>query len=382
MPDGIEIYLDANATVRPLNAVISVVEETMRDCWGNPSSGHARGVSPRRLLTRARDAVSALLTGIHPEDVVLTSGGTEGSNTVLAGAGSDTHVIVTSIEHSATLRPAAYAASRGAALTVIPVDSDGRVDPDAFRRTVVETSSNVIASVQWANGETGVLQPIAAIAETVSASRPDAFLHIDAAQAVGRIDTPVLDGISALSFSGHKLHGPQGTGALAFTEGSADRVAPLLSGGGQETNRRSGTHNVAGAVGLAVALEARARDFANTVARMRRMRDLLESRVMDLVPDAVVNGSSVRRLPNTSSIRFPGVDGAALVARLDQRGVRCSQGSACSSRRPEPSHVLRAMGLSEEEAYASLRFSFSTLNTEDEAESAATEVASLVKALR
>lgn len=378
MPHDEEIYLDANATACPLEEVILAVRLTMQDCWGNPSSAHARGVPARRILTRARDATSALLPGIHPDDVVLTSGGTEGSNAVLAGAARGSTVIVTEVEHSATLEPARRAADRGAALIVIPVGADGRADPDEFRRAVMKASSDVVISVQWASGETGVVQPIATIAEVVSSNRPDAFLHVDAAQAVGRIATPVFMGISAVTFSGHKLHGPQGTGALAYTAGAVHQCAPLLAGGGQEENRRSGTQNVAGAAGMAVALEKRAKGFDGDVERMLTLRDLFEARIRDLVPDVHINGLAAERVPNTSNIRFPKFDGSILVARLDQAGVRCSQGSACSSGRPQPSHVLRAMGLSERDAQSSVRFSFSVLNTRHDVEAAATAVARVV----
>ena len=382
MSQSHEIYLDANATVPPFDEVIAAVRKAMRTCWGNPSSEHSRGIPARRLLTRARDAICALLPGTYSENVVLTSGGTEGSNAVFACAEHGTSVIVTEVEHPATMQPARRAAARGAKLTILPVSTDGQVDPDAICRAVLDAHSEVLVSVQWANGETGVVQPVQEIAKRILDVRPDTFLHVDAAQAVGRMATPAAVGVSALTFSGHKLHGPQGTGALVFAGGAADRIPSLLAGGGQETNRRSGTQNVAGAAGLAAALEARARGFERIVASMRTVRDRFEDLVQDLVPGARINGIGAERVPNTSSIRFPLIDGMALVARLDQVGVRCSQGSACSSGRPEPSHVLRAMGHSEDEAYSSVRFSFSALNSEAEAEAAARMVASIVKALR
>ena len=354
----------------------------METCWGNPSSEHRRGLPARRLLARMRDATCSLLPGIQPEDVILTSGGTEGSNTILAGAGHGTTVIVTEVEHPATLAPARRASDHGASVISIPVDSHGRADPDDFRRALSDARSNVVLSVQWANGETGVVQPIAAIAKKLLKARPDAFLHIDAAQAVGRIYTPALPGVSAITFSGHKLHGPQGTGALAFAGAAAPASAGLLVGGGQEGNRRSGTQNVAGAAGLAAAIVGRVAGMASIIRRLATMRDRFEAMIQELVPDVHINGLGANRVPNTSSIRFLGVDGMALVAHLDRCGVRCSQGSACSSGSPEPSYVLRAMGLSEEQAYSSVRFSFSVLNTDDEVETAASRVARIIGNLR
>lgn len=377
-----EIYLDANATVRPLDCVVEAVTAAMRDAWGNPSSEHGAGIGARRALTRARDATAALLPGIDPEHVVLTSGGTEASNTVLGGAGPDSTLIVSAVEHPATMQPAERARSRGANLIVVPVDGHGQADPEAFGRTTARSSTrSVYASVQWANGETGVIQPVAEISEAIHAARPDAIIHVDAAQAVGRVRTPALRGVAGLSFSGHKLHGPQGTGVLALGAAADSSIPALIAGGGQERGWRSGTENVAGAAGLGAALEARVASFDEATERMRTLRDAFETRILEALPHAIVNGGDghVPRIPNTTNLRFPGTDGMWLIARLDSVGIRCSQGSACSSGRPEASHVLRAMGIDGESAYASVRFSFSILNTEDEVERAANTIADLVK---
>ena len=376
------IYLDANATAQPLDCVVEAVTRAMRDTWGNPSSEHANGIGARRTLVRARDAVAALLPGIDPEDVVLTSGGTEASNTIFAAAGPDSTVIVSAVEHPATMRPAERARSRGANLIVVPVDARGQADPDAFVQAVVrESTRNVFASIQWANGETGVIQPIAEISAAIHAVKPDAIIHVDAAQAVGRIRTPVPREVTGCSFSGHKLHGPQGTGVLALGNGAQANIAALIAGGGQERGLRSGTQNVSGAAGLGAALEARAANFEESVDRMRGLRDAFEKRILEALPHAMVNGSStnVARIPNTTNLRFPGIDGMRLVAQLDMAGIRCSQGSACSSGRPEASSVLQAMGIDEESAYSSVRFSFSILNTEEEVERAAGIICGLVK---
>ena len=380
--DTKEIYLDANATVRPLDCVVEAVTAAMREAWGNASSEHANGVEARKVLVRARDATAALIPGIEPENVVLTSGGTEASNTILGAAGADSTLIVSAVEHPATMRPAERARRRGAKLIVVPVDAQGQTDPEEFAQAIARSStSSVYTSVQWANGETGVVQPVAAISAAIHAVRPDAIIHVDAAQAVGRICTPAPHGVTGFSFSGHKLHGPQGTGVLALATDASEKIPALIEGGGQERGWRSGTQNVAGAAGLGAALEARVSGFEAAVKRMRALRDRFEVRILESLPHATVNGgnSCVPRLPNTTNIRFPGTDGMWLVAQLDAAGIRCSQGSACSSSRPEPSHVLRAMGIDEESAYASVRFSFSILNTEEEVERAADTIAELVK---
>ena len=377
-----EIYLDANATVRPLECVVEAVTAAMREAWGNPSSAHGAGVGARRVLARARDATAALLPGIEPEHVVLTSGGTEASNTMLGGAGSDSTLIVCAVEHPATMRPAERARNRGANLVVVPVDALGQADPDAFAKAIARSSTrSVYVSVQWANGETGVIQPVAEISDAIHTVRPDAIIHVDAAQAVGRVRTPALRGIAGLSFSGHKLHGPQGTGVLALGTAADSNIPALIAGGGQERGWRSGTENVAGAAGLGTALEARAASFEAAVERMRTLRDAFEAKILEALPHAMVNGGNndVPRIPNTTNIRFPGTDGMSLVAQLDAAGMRCSQGSACSSGRPEASHVLRAMGIDEESAYASVRFSFSILNTEEEVDRVANTIADLIK---
>ena len=301
---------------------------------------------------------------------------------MLGGAGPDSTLIVSAVEHPATMRPAERARRRGANLVVVPVDALGQADPDAFAQAIARSSTrSVYASVQWANGETGIIQPVAEISDAIHTGRPDAIIHVDAAQAVGRVRTPALRGIAGLSFSGHKLHGPQGTGVLALGTAADSNIPALIEGGGQERGWRSGTENVAGAAGLGAALEARAASFEEAVERMRTLRDAFEARILEALPHAIVNGanSHVPRIPNTTNIRFPGTDGMWLVAQLDAVGIRCSQGSACSSGRPEASHVLRAMGIDEESAYASVRFSFSILNTEEEVERVANTIADLIK---
>jgi cysteine desulfurase len=260
---------------------------------------------------------------------------------------------------------------------VLDVSEDGLLDPEALRSAAAAAPPGpLVVSLQWANSETGVVQPITELVAAVRAVRPDAFFHSDAAQAIGRIHLDVkAAGVDAVAFSGHKLHGPHGIGALVTTDPDEDRIAPLFHGGGQEHGLRAGTHNLPGAAGLGLAAATRARSFEYATSRMRAARDAFEENLAVLAPTSVVNGATAPRLPNTSNVRFPGRDGMEFLARLDALGVACSLGSACSSGRPEPSHVLRAMGLSETDAYSSVRFSFSALNTVAEARRAARVVA-------
>ncbi len=374
------IYLDHNATTRPLPEVVDLVARTMAETWANASSAHWLGGEARAVLEEARDRICELIRGAYSEGVKFTSGGTEANNTVLLGgepASSWRCVITSAVEHASVLRPAEALARRGGRLWILPVGPAGLIDPDDLRRVAAEAPPGpLLVSVQWANNETGVIQPVPDLVATLRSVRPDAFVHCDVAQAVGRMPVDLAASrVDAVAFSGHKVHGPHGTGALVLAGPDEGRISPLLLGGGQEHGFRSGTHNLPGIAGLGLAASMRARSLEAAAEHMRSVRDAFEEELAALVPEALVNGASAPRLPNTSNVRFPGIDGTEIVARLDALGVACSLGSACSSGKPEPSHVLRAMGLSEADAYSSVRFSFSTLNTAGEALRAARAVA-------
>ena len=369
-----EICLDANATTRPLDEVIGVVTATMRGDGGNPSSAHWRGGIARTLLEGARDDVTSLLPGTLPEGVIFTSGGTEANNAILTPAGLDSSnitLLTTAVEHLSVLRPAERFARMGGKVVILPVSRNGMVDPDVLGKAVRNVAGTVLVSVQWANSETGVVQPIGRLTAAARGARPDVFFHSDVAQAIGRVRIDLATNeIDAATFSGHKLHGPQGIGALVLRDPEL-KVAPFILGGGQERGLRSGTQNVAGAAGLGLAMRIRAAEFGTLVGRLGVMRETFEDTVLSLVPKARVNGFGAPRVPNTSNILFPGIEAMELVARLEAKGLVCSLGSACSSARPEPSHVLLAMGLTETESFSCVRFSFSILNTLDEADRAA-----------
>jgi cysteine desulfurase len=372
------IYLDANSTVPPTPAVIQAMNLAMIGGLGNPSSIHAAGAAARLVLEGARDAVCLMLDGVYPEGVFLNSGGTEGNNAIIRGfamKSADKPTIVTSaVEHPSVLRPAHLVGS----VRTVGVNSEGILDRDRLVSAVSEAPGAVIVSIQWASGETGVIQPIHEIVEAVRAVRNDAFIHVDAAQIVGRARTRMGD-IDALTFSGHKLHAPGGSGAFVLRNPEDDRLGAYVAGGGQEDGRRSGTQNVVGAVGMATAIMERMSTFDEATTQMEAMRDAFECAILDGLNDVWVNGSAALRVPNTTNIRFGAAQAEALVGRLDQEDVACSVGSACSSGRPTPSHVLTAMGLTEKEAYSSVRFSFSVLNTMEEALEAAQIVVRIVR---
>jgi cysteine desulfurase len=376
MPPEAEIYLDNNATTPALPEVVRTVTEALMEGFGNPSSAHARGDLARCQLQRARETVAGFL-GAEPEQLVFVSSGTEGNNAVLGGVRVST-LITTAVEHPSVLSPIAAAAGRGAAVVELGVDCSGLIALSALE-AALRAASRVLVSVQWASGETGVVQPIEEIAAICR--RHGALLHVDAAQAVGRLPIDLRRiSINFLTFSGHKLHAPPGIGVLFVRAPGA--MAPWLLGGGQEQGLRSGTENLPGVLGLAAAIEHRASRFAEALRSMRQLRDALEREVLASVPDVKVNGGGAPRLGNTSNLRFAGVEGQALLAALDRAAIRCSQASACSSRRPEPSYVLRAMGLSGDEAFASLRFSVSILNTADEMDRAVKTIQAAVARLR
>jgi len=375
-----EIYLDNNATTRPLPAVKKAVLEAFENYFGNPSSAHSLGERVRKEISSARDSVASLIGG-DPSRLIFTSGGTEANNLVLSsftkGATSKTKIITSKVEHSSILVMCDHLEYLGFEIIRLPVDSAGLVSVEELK---AELKSEVaLVSIQWANNETGVVQPINAIGKICRASQVP--FHSDAAQAVGklRIRIPEVP-VDFLTLTGHKFHAPQGVGALYSSKHYT--ICPMLFGGTQENEFRPGTENVSGIIGMGSAAKERNEYLSKHIEMLRNLRDQFEKKVLDLVPNTTINGEQVDRICNTSNLFFEGVDGQALVARLDQEGIYCSQTSACTNQRPESSYVLQAMGLSEDEAFSSVRFSFSIENTFEEIEVAASKIARHCKQLR
>lgn len=364
-----DIYLDNNATTRPLQQVLESVRRSFEDGWGNPSSPHRYGDRARRLISRARDSVAALV-GALPEEVIFTSGGTEANNTVLSGVAqslpeSRRTILLSRVEHSSVMECAPRLERLGFKILWLDVGHDGRVALESMA-SHLRSGSVGLASIQWANSETGVLQDVEAIGKLCADH--DTLFHCDAAQAVGKCPIAFRSlPIDYLTFTAHKLHGLKGAGAII----SSKPLPPLLLGGGQEQGQRPGTENVPAIVGFGVAAEIRNADLSASINALRMMRDTFEDRLKELLPACSVNGDSVNRVANTSNIFFPGIIGEAMSMHLDAGGIAVSQTSACIQSRPEPSPVLTAMGLSEDDAYACLRFSFSVLNNHAEAVDAA-----------
>jgi cysteine desulfurase len=363
-----EIYLDNNATTKPLPEVREEVYKILGDEFGNPSSAHSTGERARRHLAHAREKVAALI-GTIPSKITFTSSGTESNNMAFysstRGKGKKCRVITTTVEHSSIRKMCSYLCINGVEIKLIKVDPKGIIDLGELRETMNGDTS--LVSVQWVNNETGVVQPVVEVGE-MCRERGVPF-HTDAAQAAGKLEMSVEKlPFDFLTFTGHKFHGPQGTGGI-YTKDKF-LLAPILFGGFQEEGFRPGTENLPGIAGLGKAAELRKNDLIRLIARMKELRDRFEAMVLDFVQGTRVNGDIKNRICNTTNIMFGGIDGRKLVRELDEAGVRCSQSSACTNFEVSPSYVLCSMGLSESEAYSSIRFSFSVENTFDEVDKA------------
>lgn len=372
------IYMDANATTPLLPEVFEAMRPWLLEHYGNASSIHQPGQQTRAAVERARTSVARLLN-CRESEIVFTSGGTESDNLAVFGlVQPGDHVITTSIEHHAVLHAAERLAARGLEVTFLPVSSDCRVDPDEVRRALCPNTR--LISMMMANNETGVMQPVEEIGRI--AQEADVWFHTDAVQAASKapIDVQAI-GCDLLSLSGHKFHAPQGTGVLYVRRGT--QIEPLFFGGTHERQRRAGTENVAGIVGLGKAAEIAAQSLTDgTLDRIAALRDRLEAGILTRVEGAGVNGSGLPRVPNTTNIYFDNLEGEALVITLDMKGLAVSGGSACASGASEPSHVLTAMGLAPARARASLRFSLTKLNTEQDVDEALELIPTAVSRLR
>ena len=351
------LYLDHAATTPVRREVIAAIEPFLTQRFGNPSSHHTVGEAAARALDDARRRVAAVL-GTRPGDVVFTSGGTEANNLAIkglsiaaaSGRGTPVHIVTTPIEHESVLASCEYLERvHGYRVTHVPVSATGLVDPDAIAEALRDDTA--LVAIGYANNEIGTVQDVSALAAVCAAARVP--LHLDAVQAAGW-EPLAGTGADALAIAGHKIGAPQGVGVLAVR--GRLPLEPLLHGGGQERDRRSGTENVAGAVGFAVALELAEAERSAAVARVSRQRDAFIGRVLSLIPQARLTGDPVRRLAGTASFTFEGVSGEAVLLELERRGIVSSSGSACAAGSDEPSHVLLALGIAPDVARTAVRF--------------------------
>jgi cysteine desulfurase len=384
------IYLDNHSTTRLDPRVLDAMLPWLTDRYGNAGSvTHDMGREARAAVEAAREEFAAAI-GATPREIVFTSGATESNNLAILGTAARRgaargHVVTLATEHHAVLDPVEHLERTGFAVTRLPVAAGtGLVTADAVAAAI--RPDTFLVSVMLANNEIGVIQDIAAIAARVHAQ--GAMLHVDCAQALGRMPIAVdALGADLASFSAHKFHGPKGAGGLYVRRRErAIRVDPLVFGGGQERGMRSGTLDVPGIVGMATAARLAGESWPGEAATLREMRDRLWRLLADRVPGIAVNGPALDdpagRLVNNLNVRIPGVDGQSLLATLAAAGIAASSGSACSSESPRPSHVLQAIGLSEDDARASLRFGLSRFTTRDEIDSAADAIAAGVARLR
>ena len=386
------VYLDYNATTPVDPQVLDAMLPYFSVDFANASSIHTPGQRARAAVETAREQVAALI-GARPQEIVFTSGGTESDNHAIFGvinslvaqpilavhssSPATPHIITTTIEHEAVLNACQAAEKQGVSVTYLPVDREGRIDPESVRQAI--RPETVFITIMHANNELGTVQPLEEIGRI--AKEHKIYFHTDAVQSAGKIpiDVNALN-VDLLSLSGHKLYAPKGVGTLYIRSGT--RVSQLLYGGHHQRGARPGTENVAGIVGLGKAAEIARNSLSSGAQRVSALRDQLERGLLDRVPQIRVNGGNAPRTPNTTNIQFAGIDGEALVIALDLKGLSCSVGAACSSGAVEPSHVLTAIGLSQEEAKSSLRFSLGRHTTQSEIDFALEVVPATVAQLR
>src|SRR5436190_12177424 len=372
------IYLDHNATTPVDPAAAEAMMRALQDLFGNASSVHYYGQQAKAAIDTARSAVSALIGG-EPSEIIFTSGGTEADNFAIRGVAEAQevtgrkHLITSGIEHEAALNTYKALARRGWKTTVLPLDASGIVSPDRLRDAI--TDETALVSIMHANNEIGTIQPVAELAKLAHAH--GALFHTDAVQTAGKIPVNARGGTSSssssagepldvdlLAISGHKFYGPKGVGALWVKRGV--RLAPFMAGGKEERNRRAGTENVPGIIGVGAAATLALAKMPVESVRLAALRDRLEEGILKNVPNTDVNGTRGMRVPNTTNISFERIEAESLLIALDLEGVAVSTGSACSSGTLEPSHVLKAMGLPSHRAQNSIRFSLGASNTEEQ----------------
>jgi cysteine desulfurase len=373
MPAMPNLYCDYNSTTPLASEVYVAMEPYLNEQFGNPSSTHCMGRDAQRAVRKARRQVAAFVGAADENEIIFTSGGTESNNTAIRSAlelaGGRKKIITSTVEHSSVKSLCDQLEREGYEVFRIPVDRSGHLDLTEFDKVLDEQTG--LVTLMMANNETGILLPVEDLAPKVKSS--GVHFHVDAVQALGKLPLDLkTKRIHSASFSAHKCYGPKGVGALYLSKDVP--FHPYLFGGSQERGRRAGTENVAGIVGFGEACEFILKDFQSQTGRVQVLRRNFEERICVQIPKAMIHGRDSERLPNTSLVTFPGLDGEALMYALDQKGICVSMGSACMSGSGEPSYVLKAMGYSTDDAKSSLRVSFGRYTTE-------TEIAALIQAL-
>jgi cysteine desulfurase len=373
--------MDHSATTPVAAQVLQAMLPYLSDKFGNASSLHSFGQEAKEALEESREKVAKLL-GASPEEIIFTSGGTESDNLALKGIArrnreQGRHIITTCVEHPAILETCRTLEKEGFSVTYLPVTGEGVVDMEALEAAI--RPDTILISIMHANNEVGTIQPLEEIGKL--AAEEDIYLHTDAVQSVGKIPTDVNAlGVDLLSLSAHKIYGPKGVGALYIRSGT--KLESIVQGGGHERGLRSGTENVAGIVGLARAAELCGETMVAEGLRLSKLCDRLAAKVLGRVKDSWINGTMKRRLPGSLNFGFSYVEGESLLLYLDSKGIAVSTGSACSSHKLEPSHVLLALGLKPEECHGSLRITMGRSNTEEEVDYVAERIGEAVERFR
>ncbi|MBF0203893.1 MAG: cysteine desulfurase NifS [Desulfamplus sp.] len=377
------VYTDNNATTKVAPEVLKEMMPYFSELYGNPSSMHSFGGNVGRKLQEARERVAEIINA-EPEEIIFTSCGTESDNAAIMAAielkPDKKHIITSAVEHPAIKNLCSYLEKKEYSITYVPVDREGRLDTELLYSTIESKADDTaIISLMWANNETGVVFPVAEVAN--KASEKGILFHTDAVQTVGKIPIDVKSaGIDMLSLSGHKIHAPKGVGVLYVKK--EIKFPPFLKGGHQEKGRRGGTENIASIIGLGKASELAKAHLNEMDTRIRGLRDYLETELLARIPSSSVNGDRKNRLPNTLSIGFDAVEGESILLLMDQAGICASSGSACTSGSLDPSHVLIAMKVPFESAHGTIRFSLSIYNTKEEMTHIIETMPPIIKRLR
>ena len=379
MPDN--IYFDNAATTRMRDEVLSTMLPYMQNAYGNPSSIYRVAREAKIAIEKAREQVAAVI-GAEPNEIYFTGSGTEADNWAILSIALNNkvkgnHIITTNIEHHAVLHTCEYLEKNGFEVTYLPVDEDGLIDPKDVEAAI--KPETILITIMYANNEIGTIQPIAEIGKIARAKK--ITFHTDAVQALGHVPINVAEeNIDILTLSAHKIYGPKGVGALYVKRGIA--IKPLIHGGAQERNRRAGTENVAGIVGLGEAIRLISEEMAEENERITALRNFTIDGILNAVPFSRLNGHREKRLPGNANISFEFIEGESMLLMLDMKGIAASSGSACTSGSLDPSHVLLAIGLPHEKAHGSLRITFGRYNTKEQAEALIEALPPIVQRLR
>ncbi len=381
-----EAYFDNSATTRPYDEVIDVMVDVMKSDFGNPSSLHQKGLDAEHLIKNSQEIISRQLKCL-PEEIIFTSGGTESNNMAIIGSAlakrrSGKHIVVSSVEHASVSAVMQFLIREGYEVSYIPVNSDGKVDPEAFVEAVREDT--ILVSCMHINNEIGTVMPVEAIGKAVKAKNKNVYFHVDAIQSFGKIEVvPKKMSADLVSVSGHKIHGPKGSGFLYMKKGLLLR--PIIYGGGQQSNMRSGTENVPAIAGLGKAVEITFKDFEKKIEYISSLRNRLITELTK-IEDVYSNSGDAQteelRAPHIASISFTGVRAEVMLHALEDKGIYVSSGSACSSNKSKESAVLTAIGLDKAKLESTLRFSFAEENTQEELTYALDTIRELLPILR